>query len=69
MIRMPQSWFFKEGFRLSQDEDSDDDPAVLSLHGMSPPGSILSDDDPLTDQIKDIKGPDRSAETEGTVTV
>lgn len=45
-------------------EDSDDEPAVLSLHGMSPPESILSDEDLLTEQVKDINQPDTTTKTE-----
>lgn len=69
MIRIPESRFFLEGFCLSQAEDSDDEPAVLSLRGMSPPESILSDEDLLTEQVKDINQPDTSTKTEGTVAV
>ncbi|XP_049448108.1 adenosine deaminase domain-containing protein 2 isoform X2 [Epinephelus fuscoguttatus] len=46
---------------LSEYEDSDDDAAVLSLHGMSPAGSVLLDEELILDQIKD---PDKSTTTE-----
>ncbi|XP_078122731.1 adenosine deaminase domain-containing protein 2 [Sander vitreus] len=46
-----------------EDEDSDDDPATLSLCGMSPPGSILSDEELLLDQIKDFNKPDEVCRT------
>ncbi|XP_062288518.1 adenosine deaminase domain-containing protein 2 [Scomber scombrus] len=45
----------------NEDEDSDDDAAVLSIPGMSPAESVLSDEELLTDQKKDT---DRSAMTE-----
>uniref|UniRef100_A0A8D0AVJ0 Adenosine deaminase domain containing 2 n=1 Tax=Sander lucioperca TaxID=283035 RepID=A0A8D0AVJ0_SANLU len=47
-----------------EDEDSDDDPATLSLCGMSPPGSILSDEELLLDQIKDFNKPDEVCRTD-----
>nr|XP_033466522.1 adenosine deaminase domain-containing protein 2 isoform X2 [Epinephelus lanceolatus] len=46
---------------LSEYEDSDDDAAALSLHGMSPAGSVLLDEELILDQIKD---PDKSTTTE-----
>ncbi|XP_044227569.1 adenosine deaminase domain-containing protein 2 isoform X1 [Thunnus albacares] len=45
----------------AEDEDSDDDAAVLSLSGMSPAESVLSDEELLLDQKKDI---DWSTKTE-----
>ncbi|KAM7398263.1 hypothetical protein PAMA_006255 [Pampus argenteus] len=47
-----------------EDEDSDDDAAVLSLTDMSPAESVLSDEEILLDQKKDIKIPDGSTKTE-----
>ncbi|KAA8586746.1 hypothetical protein FQN60_000582 [Etheostoma spectabile] len=41
-----------------EDEDSDDDPAILSLGGMSPAGSILSDEELPLDHIKDFNNSD-----------
>ncbi|XP_028452306.1 adenosine deaminase domain-containing protein 2 isoform X2 [Perca flavescens] len=41
-----------------EDENSDDDPAALSIGGMSPAGSILSDEELLLDQIEDFDKPD-----------
>ncbi len=55
--RKPQSIFLPELFCVSQDEDSHDDPAALSLPGMSPVESIHSDEELLLDQIKDFKSP------------
>ncbi|KAI3373227.1 hypothetical protein L3Q82_006539 [Scortum barcoo] len=40
-----------------EDEDSNDDPAAISLPGMSPAESIHSDEEFLQDQIKDFKNP------------
>lgn len=50
-------------FLFFKDEDSDDEPAVLSLSGMSPAESIL-DEELLLDQTKDT-----STKTEGTEVV
>ncbi|XP_073335981.1 adenosine deaminase domain-containing protein 2 [Pagrus major] len=55
-----------------EDEGSDDDTAVLSLPGMSPAGSVHSEEDLLIEQITDfvgikketIKNPDKSTKTE-----
>ncbi|KAM9348834.1 adenosine deaminase domain-containing protein 2 [Symphorus nematophorus] len=44
------------------DEDSDDDPAVLSLPGMSPECTLL-DEELCLDQVMDFKSPDKSTET------
>ncbi|XP_034746573.1 adenosine deaminase domain-containing protein 2 isoform X3 [Etheostoma cragini] len=41
-----------------ENEDSDDDPATLSLGGMSPAGTILSDEELLLDHIKDFNDSD-----------
>lgn len=53
-------------FAFPQDEDSDDDPAVLSLSGMSLAESTLSDEALPLDQIKDFKNLN---ESEGAVVV
>ncbi|XP_040007427.1 adenosine deaminase domain-containing protein 2 isoform X3 [Xiphias gladius] len=47
-----------------EDEDSDDEPAVLSLTGMSPADSIILDEELLLDQIKDFKNQGESTKTE-----
>lgn len=54
---------------LSQDKDSDDHPAVLSLCGMSSPERVLSDEESLMGEIKAFNNPDESTETEGAVVV
>ncbi|XP_042355752.1 adenosine deaminase domain-containing protein 2 isoform X2 [Plectropomus leopardus] len=45
---------------LSQCEHSDDDGAGLSLHGVSPTVSILSDEELIPVQIQDFKNPDKT---------
>lgn len=67
--RKPQSLFLPELCYVSQDEDSDDDPTVFALSGMSPAESILSDEGLLLDQFQDFKNPDKSTKTEGAVVV
>jgi len=54
-----------------QDEDSDDydDGAALSLRGVSPPESVLSDEELLVDHVEDFNGQLKSAETEGAAAV
>ncbi|XP_026228159.1 adenosine deaminase domain-containing protein 2 [Anabas testudineus] len=47
-----------------EDEESDDEPAVLSLPDMSPTESILLDEELLLDQIKDLKNQDKPGKTE-----
>ncbi|KAM6983503.1 adenosine deaminase domain-containing protein 2 [Tautogolabrus adspersus] len=47
-----------------EDENSDGDQTVLSLPGMSPKESLLSDEELLLDQIKDFKDPDQGTKTE-----
>ncbi|KAK9536427.1 hypothetical protein VZT92_006205 [Zoarces viviparus] len=47
-----------------EDEDSDDEIDALSLYGMSPPPSILSDKELTQDHFKDLKQPDKSMQTE-----
>ncbi|XP_074467492.1 adenosine deaminase domain-containing protein 2 [Sebastes fasciatus] len=47
-----------------EDEDSDDEHAALSLHGMSPAGSIPSVEELVLDQIKYCDNPDKSTKTE-----
>lgn len=53
-------------FAFPQDEDSDDEPAILSLSGMSLAESTLSDEVLPLDQIKDLKNLN---ESEGAVVV
>ncbi|XP_044077857.1 adenosine deaminase domain-containing protein 2 [Siniperca chuatsi] len=45
-------------------EDEDENSAVLSLPGMSPTESILSEEELHLDQIEDFKNPDKSTKTE-----
>uniref|UniRef100_UPI0037E8211B adenosine deaminase domain-containing protein 2 n=1 Tax=Semicossyphus pulcher TaxID=241346 RepID=UPI0037E8211B len=47
-----------------EEEDPDDDQAVLSLPGMSPKESIHSDEELLLDQIKDFKNSVQTTNTE-----
>lgn len=56
-------------FVLFKDEESDDEPAVLSLPDMSPTESILLDEELLLDQIKDLKNQDKPGKTESAVLV
>lgn len=82
MSRKPQSFFKKKFFLpltrifcFCQDEGSGDDTTVLSLPGMSPVASILSEEDLLLDQtagflqIKKETNQDKSTKTEGAVVV
>ncbi|XP_054482461.1 adenosine deaminase domain-containing protein 2 [Anoplopoma fimbria] len=48
----------------NEDEASDEDHDALSLHGLSPAASILSEEELTLDQIKDLKNPDKSTKTE-----
>ncbi|XP_029304334.1 adenosine deaminase domain-containing protein 2 [Cottoperca gobio] len=52
---------------LLGDEDLDDEHAALSLLGMSPAGSILSDEEIIPDQIKYLKNPDKTSSTQTEV--
>lgn len=61
--------FYQSGFLLLQYDDSDDEPAVLSLPDMSPVENILLDEELLLDQIKDLRSQDKATDSEGAVLV
>ncbi|XP_070774160.1 adenosine deaminase domain-containing protein 2 [Enoplosus armatus] len=67
-LRMERASFKKLQDKLDSGDillgDEVEDSAVLSLPGMSPAESILSDEELLLDQIKDFKNTDKSTKTE-----